>query len=79
VRKEERVVADVAGSGRTVPEMWMVMFGWVRLKGATETEATGTGVEPDVLDGGGRETINGNEGVVRLTVSGTGSIIVACA
>lgn len=79
MRKEERTVADVAGSGRTVPVMSMVMFGWVRLNGAAETEATGIGRSSDELDAGGSEIMKSNEGVVRLIVSGAGSTIVACA
>jgi hypothetical protein len=66
------------GKGSTFPEMCSVMFGCVSAKGAVETAAMGIGgASPPV--GGGKETVNGREGQVRLKDTGAGSGSVARA
>lgn len=54
--------------------MSRVMLGWVKSKGRVSTEAMGMNES-----GVGSEMVKGNGGVVRLIVSGNGSIAVARA
>jgi hypothetical protein len=80
MNSDKTVEAD-GGRGRTLPEMTRVMFGWVRENGCVETEAIWMPGETEGDEGedGGREAMKGIEGVVKLNVSGAGSMIVASA
>lgn len=78
--KEERVGVDWEDMGRTVPEMWRVMLGWVSVKGSVLTRATGIRSGPPVaFPTTGRDTVKGMEGDVKLKSRGAGSTIVALA
>ena len=61
--------------GSAWPKMSRVILGWVRVKGAVETDATGTGDKTFEIDGS--DTTNGMKGVVMLNSGGAGFITVA--
>lgn len=76
-RKDERTGPALFDKGRIIPEISRVMFGCVRIEGAVDTDATGIGGREEFVQGS--ETMNGMEGVVVLTLGGTGLITVARA
>ena len=62
--------------GRTSPERNRVIFGYVRLNGVVDTEATDIEVPSR---SSGTETMNGRRGIVRLNEGGAGFMTDAVA